>query len=103
MMCNEICPLCNRVMIEGKSIDYHHLIPKAKKGKEAEKIHRICHVKIHSCLSENELQKYYYTWSRLLSHEEIQKFVKWVSKKHPEYYDSSRDTKKRNKKRNNRF
>ena len=95
------CPLCDRPMVTGKSVDKHHLIPKAKKGKDAERVHRVCHVKIHSCLSEIELEKFYNTWDKLRAHEEIQKFVKWVSKKDPEYYDSSRDTKRRNKRRNN--
>lgn len=30
------CPICNRDMIKGPSIDEHHFIPKSKKGKEKE-------------------------------------------------------------------
>lgn len=94
-----ICPICKREMVKGISVDEHHLIPKTFKGKETVTIHKICHRKLHSVFSEREMFKYYHTIERLLEHEEIQKFIKWVSKKHPEYYDSSLETKNRKGKR----
>lgn len=93
------CSVCNREMIPGKSIDEHHLIPKTFGGKETILLHRICHTKIHTCLSEREMQHYYHTIERLLEHEEIQKFVRWVSKKDPEFYIKNKDTKERRSKR----
>ena len=86
------CPICLRPMLSGPFIDEHHLIPKSKKGKEKITLHRVCHQKIHSCITEIELARYYHTVERLLENEEIQKFVKWISKKDPDYYDSSKDT-----------
>lgn len=93
------CPICDREMIEGESIDDHHLIPKAFKGKETIILHKICHRKLHASITEREMQHYYYTVERLLEHEEIQKFVKWVSKKDPEYYSGNIETTVRKKKR----
>jgi len=93
------CPICRREMIDGKSIDEHHLIPKAFKGKETVTIHRICHSKLHSVISEREMLKYYHTIERILENEEIQKFIKWVSKKDPEFYSSNKETASRKKKR----
>jgi hypothetical protein len=96
------CPLCGREMIHGPSVDAHHLIPKSFKGTEVEDVHRICHIKIHSVFSEREMFKHYHTWERMLENDEIQKFVKWVSKKEPEYLDVSKDTHTRKSKRKRR-
>lgn len=93
------CPICNRPMLMGSSVDEHHLIPKTFKGKETVLMHKICHNKLHTVFSEREMQHYYHTIERLLENEEIQKFIIWVSKKHPEFYDSNKDTKRRKSKR----
>ena len=63
------------------------------------RIHKVCHQKIHSVFNERELQMYYHTVERLCNHEEMAKFIKWVSKKPPSYYDKNDDTKDRKKKR----
>lgn len=93
------CPLCGRNMINGPSIDDHHLIPKTFKGTEKIRMHKICHTKIHTSISERELQHYYHTIERLLEHEEIQKFIKWVKNKSPEFYVKNKDTRRRRTKR----
>lgn len=97
------CPLCGRELIDGPSVDEHHLVPRSrKKNNDTVTLHRICHQKIHSLFTETEIAKFYYTIDLLLGHEEIQKFVKWVQKKDPTFYDSSRDHKERKRKRKNR-
>lgn len=93
------CPICSREIVDGISSDEHHLVPRTFKGRETIRLHRVCHQKIHSVLTERELLNYYHTIERLLEREEIQTFVKWVSKKPPEYYDSHRDTNDRSRKR----
>ena len=93
------CPICNRPMIMGKSVDEHHLIPKTFKGKETVLMHKICHNKLHTVFTEREMFNYYNTIERLLENEEVQKFVIWVSKKHPEFYDTNKDTNRRKSKR----
>jgi len=93
------CPVCDREMFSGKSVDKHHLKPKTFGGKETELLHRICHTKIHTTFAERELDHYYHTWERLLESEEIQKFVKWVQKKEPEFYSKNKDTERRRGKR----
>lgn len=98
-MNNNKCPLCSRKMIKGASLDEHHLIPKSFKGKKKVLMHKICHRKIHSVFSERELLKYYNTIERILENEEVQKFVKWVKNKDPEFYDNHKDTKQRKKRR----
>ncbi len=52
----------------------------------------------HALFSEAELEKTYFTVEALLAHEEMQKFVAWVSKKPPGFYDG---TKRSNRRREN--
>jgi hypothetical protein len=92
------CPLCSRPL-GSQNIDEHHLVPKTFKGTETSTMHRICHRKIHATFTERELLNYYHTAERLLENEEIQKFVTWVSKKPPEFYDGSKETTERRGKR----
>lgn len=93
------CPICNREMIAGASINEHHLIPKTFKGKNTVMMHRACHDKLHHTFSEREMANYYHTIERLVEHEEIVKFIRWVQKKDPEWYDKHKDTKNRKRKR----
>lgn len=81
------CTICSRTL--GKvNISKHHLIPKSAGGKDSELIliHNICHQKIHSVFTLKELRDHYNSVEKLISHEEISKFIKWVSKKAPEFY-----------------
>jgi hypothetical protein len=93
------CPLCGRPMVSGPSIDEHHLVPASFGGKEKTLMHRICHQKIHATLSEKELAAWYHTVERLRSQEDIRKFIAWVRRKPPEYYDRSRFSQQRRRAR----
>ena len=102
-----ICPICRREMIEGSTINEHHLIPKThgirdKRAYRKENlvlIHKVCHSKIHHTLSESELLNYYHTIERIVEHPEMQKFIVWVQKKEPTYVGKQKDTKNRKGKR----
>lgn len=83
-----ICPLCDREMVDGPTLDRHHLIPKSKGGKEQFSIHIVCHRKIHSVFTEKELARNYFTWEALRSHPDIAKFIRWVKRKHIEFVTS---------------
>src|ERR1043165_7987005 len=84
-----ICPLCGRPLAE--PMNRHHLLPVSRGGRGTPTIilHKICHNKIHAVLTEKELQRYYHTMERLQHQEEIAKFIKWVIKKPPGFYDGS--------------
>ncbi len=88
-----LCGLCSRPLGEDR-IQFHHLLPKSKGGKDTVPIHQICHRHVHATFTEKELAKLYSTFEALLTNEQVQSFVKWVAKKDPAYYDSS-DTSKR--------
>jgi hypothetical protein len=81
------CPICDRDMWQGPSIDRHHFYPKCKGGRETEYLHKICHRKIHSLYKETELAKKYNTAESLKDVAEIIEFVKWISNKEPDFYD----------------
>jgi len=59
------CPLCNRELAE--PIVRHHLIPPSKGGKDSPTVpmHKICQAKVHAV------------------------FIKWVSKKELEFFDTT--------------
>lgn len=95
------CPICGREL--GDEYDEHHLIPKTFRGKVKDKLHKICHQKIHSCISERELNNYFNTWERIKEHHEIKKFIEWVNKKPIDFYVISKDSNERNKKRKNKW
>jgi 5-methylcytosine-specific restriction endonuclease McrA len=84
-----VCPMCERVIPDDQK-DEHHLVPKSRGGRETQFLHRICHRQIHALLTEAELEKRYSTINALLEHPEVQKFVAWVKKKPPGFYDGSK-------------
>ena len=98
MKIESTCPLCNR-LLTFKSMNSHHLVPKTFGGKETIDLHRMCHGKLHSVFTEREMKNYYHTIERILENEEIQTFVKWISKKEPDFYSSNRDSSQRKGKR----
>lgn len=96
------CPLCGMPMVEGPSLDRHHLIPKSKKGTEMELCHMVCHRKIHSVFTDWELMQHWHTWPRIRVHHEIVTFVKWVRKqfkRDPEFIDRHKQHKSRKRRR----
>lgn len=93
------CPLCSREMIAGPSVDRHHLVPVSRGGKETQHMHRVCHSKIHHTFTEKQLEKEFNSVDKLLENEEIKKFVEWVSKKDPEFFDKNEDTNARRRRR----
>lgn len=83
------CPICGREMWEGDSVNKHHFYPKCKGGKETEFLHRICHRKIHSVFTESQLAKKYNNAEIVREHPEMERFINWVSKREPDFYDRS--------------
>lgn len=89
------CPICDREMWVGPSIDKHHMVPKCKGGKATEYLHKICHRKIHSIWTEKELEREFNNAEKIREHEEIQKFIKFISKKEPDFYDKNEQHKRK--------
>jgi len=92
-----LCPLCQREIAQPANL--HHLLPQSQGGKGTPTVllHVICHNKIHSLFTEKELARHYNTIDKLLAHEEIQKFIKFVRKQPPSYYDKTKRSNKKGK------
>ena len=90
-----LCPICQRKMIKGGNINQHHWMPKSKGGIKQSYLHMICHDKIHSLWSIEELTLEFNNIDIISNHRYIKKFRKWVSKKPCDFYE-------RNKKSNRR-
>lgn len=82
-----ICPICERELWKGDSIDRHHFVPKSRGGKESQYLHKICHRKIHSMWTEKELEREFSDPNAVCVHPEMQKFIAWIKKKAPDFYD----------------
>ena len=96
----KLCPICEREFPQDPFYsDDHHWIPKSKRGRDVALVHRICHNKIHSIWTEKELTEYYHTPERIKSHPEMQKFIKWFSKKPIDFYVKTKDSNIRKMKR----
>lgn len=83
------CPLCNREMSD-KNSNLHHLIPKSKKGRDVVRLHKICHNVIHSQFRESELARTFNTIEMIKTNSSIQKFIKWIAKKDPDFYEKTK-------------
>lgn len=81
------CPLCDRLLIPGPTVDEHHLVPKSKGGREKVLIHKVCHKAIHQAFKPSDLARNYCTWESLRTAPELAKFIAWVQKRPPEFLD----------------
>ncbi len=89
------CPLCGRPMIEGGSVDRHHLVPKSRGGRRMVFLHRICHRKLHSLWSERELERLAFDLEAIREHPEIRKFIAWLKNKPPTFWAPTRPARRR--------
>ena len=88
-----VCPLCNRP-VPASQADAHHLVPKSKGGTQTVVLHRICHRQIHAVLTETELERHYFTVDRLLAHELVARFVRWVKDKPDDFIERTRKSRR---------
>ena len=82
-------------MIEGPSVDRHHFLPRTEGGRAVAPVHRICHRKLHTLWTERELARFYSTPEAIRGHPEIQRFVRWLRGKPPEFWAPTRAQRRR--------
>lgn len=82
-------------MIEGGSVDRHHLVPRSRGGRETVFLHRVCHRKLHSLWSEAELERLFHDVERIRAHPEIRRFVAWLADKPPTFWVPTRRARRR--------
>jgi len=91
------CELCGREIMKGYE-SVHHLIPKSNGGahKSTAVLHLVCHKQIHALFTNQELCTLYNTISKLKSHRDVKRFIKWVSRK-PINFDSKTRIRRKNR------
>ena len=82
-----VCPLCERPIPPDVRQSQHHLVPRLKGGKGGPTVllHQICHNEIHATLTEAELARDYADIDALRAHPRLEKFIRWVAKRPPEF------------------
>ena len=78
------CWLCERPI--GARLQWHHTVPKAKKGRETVPLHPICHRAIHAHFTNAELARFGADRARLLESAQLAKFIEWVNGKPPDFH-----------------
>ncbi len=81
-------------MIEGGSVDRHHLVPKVRGGRETVFLHRVCHRKLHSLWSESELERLFHDVETIRAHPEIRRFVAWLEGKPATFWVPTREARR---------
>ncbi len=74
-----ICWLCARPL--GSAVQWHHPVPKAKKGRAKVPIHPICHKTIHANFTNSELARIGDNVGAIRDSAAIAKFIAWVANK----------------------
>lgn len=77
------CWLCGRPT--GKTIIWHHPVPKSRGGRDVVPMHPICQNTLTTNFTNSELQRHAMDVEALLANPNVQKFVKWVAKKDPDF------------------
>jgi len=82
------CWLCRRPF--ETLIQWHHPVPKSKKGRGTVPVHPICHKTIHAKFSNAELARIGDDPVRIRENEAVAKFVTWVVGKPPDFHAPTR-------------
>ena len=85
------CWLCARPL--GARTEWHHPVPKSKKGKITVPVHPICHRTLHDAFTNGELARIGTDRDALLQNDRVAKFVDWVAGKDPDFHAPTRGKK----------
>ena len=78
------CWLCERPF--DTLIEWHHPVPKSKKGRATVAVHPICHRTIHANFTNAELARLGDDLVAVRDNPAIAKFVRWVSARPPDFH-----------------
>ncbi|HZF41998.1 MAG TPA: hypothetical protein VEZ48_01150 [Sphingomonadaceae bacterium] len=77
------CWLCARAT--GKTIVWHHPVPKSRGGRDVVPMHPICQQTLTATFTNSELQRHGTDVEGLLANPAVRKFVDWVANKEPDF------------------
>ena len=82
------CWLCGRPI--ATRLQWHHPVPKAKKGRETVPVHPICHRTIHANFTNAQLARIGDDPAALAENETVAKFLRWIADKPPDFHAPTR-------------
>ncbi len=85
---SENCWLCSRPF--ETLIEWHHPVPKSKKGRGTVPVHPICHRTIHANFTNAELARMGDDPKAVRAHPAIAKFLSWIASKPPDFHAPTR-------------
>ena len=85
------CWLCERPI--ERRVQWHHTVPKAKKGRATVPVHPICHRTIHAHFTNAELARTGGERAPLLENEDLARFLRWIAAKPPHFHAPTRKPK----------
>lgn len=77
------CWLCSRPT--GKTIVWHHPIPKSRGGRDVVPMHPVCQQTLIANFTNSEMQRFGLDVEALLANPAVRKFVDWVANKDPDF------------------
>lgn len=77
------CWLCARPT--GKTIVWHHPVPKSRGGRDVVPMHSICQQALIANFTNSELQRHGKDVEALLANPAVRKFVDWLANKEPDF------------------
>jgi hypothetical protein len=77
------CWLCSRPT--GKTIIWHHPVPKSRGGRDTVPMHPICQQSLITNFTNSELQRHGMDVEAVLATPSVRKFVDWVANKDPDF------------------
>lgn len=77
------CWLCGRPT--GKTIVWHHPVPKSRGGRDVVPMHPICQQTLRANFTNSELQRHGTDVEALLANPNVRKFGDWVANKDPDF------------------
>ena len=84
----QTCWLCSRPL--GVRVEWHHPVPKSKKGRVTVPVHPICHRTIHTNFTNAELARMGDQVEELRNFLALAKFLTWIANKPPDFHAKTR-------------
>ncbi|OQW70274.1 MAG: hypothetical protein BVN33_17620 [Proteobacteria bacterium ST_bin13] len=69
----------------GKTVIWHHPVPKSRGGRDIVPMHPICQQTVTANFTNSELERHGMNVEAQLANPAIRKFVDWVAKKDPDF------------------
>lgn len=82
------CWLCERPI--GTRVEWHHVVPKSRGGRETVAVHPICHRTLHTLFTNVALARAGGDRARLQELPELARFLGWISAKPPDFHAPTR-------------